>query len=165
VEGQKGDAFGPGFRASHRAGSRLGRCRGFNPYRRRELMAMTKAERMETLETELAFRWPTAPEPMPMTGAEINANLEDLVPRDRSVIGSRKAAKGWVHNAYTATVTPAWSSGYTHGRNHTGDGGTQGMGRIYRTEAEAALAMRWEMCRDFAKKLRAVDLLIEGNAA
>jgi hypothetical protein len=39
VEGQKGDAFGPGFRASHRAGSRLGRCRGFNPYRRRTVMA------------------------------------------------------------------------------------------------------------------------------
>ena len=131
-------------------------------------MAMNKAERarVEELEREAAFRWPTAPEPQPMTLEEIKAAFVEIAPRDQSVRYRQAAALGWVHNAYSQTVEPAWSTGVSHGRgNHTGDGGSQGRGRIYRTRAEAALAMRWEMCRAFAAQLRAVDLLIAESSA
>lgn len=130
-------------------------------------MAMTKAERahLEVVETELAFRWPGAPEPSPMTRDEIVSGLVDVTPRDQSIgRGKRKVALGWVHNAYSMRVEPAWSNGINHGRgNHTGDGGSQGMGRLYRSKSEAALAMRWEMCREFARKLRSVDIIIKGE--
>jgi len=38
-----------------------------------------------------------------------------------------------------------------------------GMGRIYRTKSEAALALRWELCRQFAAKLRLADKMMEAE--
>jgi len=125
-------------------------------------MAMNKAEkaRVEALETELAFRWPQEAEPLPMTRAEIQANTVEVTRKDQSVMRTRKVALGWVHNAYSQRVEPAWSDGNIHGLGHTGCYGSQTMGRIYRTRRDATLAMRWEMCRDFAKKLHQVDLAL-----
>ena len=127
-------------------------------------MAMNKAEkaRMEQLERELAFRWPTAAEPQPMTRSEIEASRVEVTSNDRSVHKTRLVALGYCMNAYSGTVDKMWSDGHLHGRgNHTGDGASQHMGVMYRTPGEAALAMRWQMCRNFAAKLRTVDLLIQ----
>ena len=131
-------------------------------------MSMTKAEkaRMAALETELAFRWPNEAEPRPMTKADIEAVMVVLELRDTSVQATRKGAQGWIMNAYNGRVEKAWSNGSSHGRgNWSGDGGSQGMGQIYPTRRDAALAMRWEMCRDMAKKLRTVDLLLQEESA
>lgn len=126
-------------------------------------MAMTKAEkaRVEAIEQELAFRWPMHPEPAPVSRDEIEANLVEVVPRDRSVYKTRRVYLGWWFNAYGRRVEPAWSDGAIHGwGNHTGDGGSKGSGTIYRTKADAAIALRWAMCREFAKALYAVDKII-----
>jgi len=128
-------------------------------------MAMTKAERaqFEALQTELALRWPREAEPQPMTREDIKANLEELTLRDQSTIRkTRLGCKGWVFNAQSMRVDRAWSDGTYHGRgNWTGGSASQNCGRIYRTFDEAALAMRWEMCRSFAADLRRAELLAE----
>lgn len=128
-------------------------------------MAMTKAEkaRVEELETLGAFRWPTEVEPSPMTREEIEAAKVEVLPADRSYSSRhRRVALGWFQNSYNGRVEKGWSDGIGHGRgNWTGDHGAQQMGRMYRTEADALVAMRWEMCRDMAKKLRKVDQQLE----
>lgn len=129
-------------------------------------MAMTKAEkaRVEELETALALCWPPYPAPEPMTREEIEAAKIKLTPRDASVYrNGREAALGWFYNAYAGLVTQGWSDGMSHSVNNTtGDYGSQRMGQMYRTRAEAAMAMRIEMSREFAKKLAAVDRVIAG---
>ncbi len=47
--------------------------------------------------------------------------------------------------------------------NVTGDCASRGMGQIYRTKDDALLAMRWDMCADFAKKLRGIDKQFQGG--
>jgi hypothetical protein len=130
-------------------------------------MAMTKAEKakMEELETALALCWPAYPAPQPMTREEIEAAKVKLTPT-RSVYRERSAALGWFYNAHSGDVTQGWSDGIAHSRdNVTGDHGSQNMGRMYRTKALAAMAMRLEMSRDFAKRLAAVDRIIAGGDA
>lgn len=129
-------------------------------------MAMTKAEkaRVEELETALALCWPPYSAPAPMIRGEIEAAKIKLIPSDRSVHRERNAALGWFYNSHNGSVTRGWSDGMYHGRdNITGDYGSQNMGRMYRTKAEAAMAMRLEMSRDFAEKLAAVDRIIRGE--
>jgi hypothetical protein len=129
---------------------------------------MTKAEkaRVEELETALALTWPSYTAPRPMTREEIEAAKVELSPKDRSVFRVRHAALGWFYNAYSASITQGWSDGMSHGRdNVTGDHGSQGMGRIYRSKTDAAMALRIEMSRDFAKKLAAVDRIIREETA
>jgi len=122
-------------------------------------MAMNKAEQaaMEALRVEAALRWPTEAEPQPMIREEIEAAL---VPTQNG----RRVAKGWWFNTYSGTVERGWSSGSAHGwGNDDGRFGSQGMGRIYRTKSEAALALRWELCRQFAAKLRLADKMMEAE--
>jgi hypothetical protein len=120
---------------------------------------MTKAEKAEyeRVATEAALRWPTEAEPQPVTTEYIKANLEEVSPR-AGRLGVREVFKGWVFNCAGSRVEPAWSNGFLHGwGNWTGDSASQTMGRLYRTEREATLAMRWEMCRQMAERLRSVD--------
>lgn len=124
-------------------------------------MAMNKAERaaLEAALTETALRWPTEAEPQPMTREDIKAALVEVQCKDQSCYKTRKIAKGWFFNSYSAEVGPAWSDGMSHGlRNWTGDNASQRMGEIYRTKREALLALRWTKCREIAKQLRAIDL-------
>ena len=125
-------------------------------------MTMTKDERatMDRLQTELAFRWPTEAEPMPVTRDWIETNKVALTLRDRSVTRARHAAIGYSANPYSGEIGDMWSDGLSHGPNHTGDGASQRMGVMYATRRDAAVAMRWAMCREFANKLRAVDVAI-----
>lgn len=133
-------------------------------------MAMTKAEkaRMEELETALAMHWPSYPEPAAMTDAEIKASLEDIPRRDQSVSAhgaTKRAARGWFQNAYSAHVTSGWSDGY-HCNRHSdyGDSASRVEGqKMYATRQAAAMAMRLEMTREFARKLAAVDRIIAGS--
>lgn len=130
-------------------------------------MPMTKAEkaRMEELETALALCWPSYPAPSPMTREQIEAAKIKLIPRDTSVYRTgREGAIGWFYNSYTGDVTQGWSDGMYHNtRNVTGDSASQRMGEMYRTKAEAAMAMRVEMSRQFAAKLAAIDRIIRGE--
>lgn len=131
-------------------------------------MPMTKAEkaRMEELETALALCWPPYPAPKPMTREEIEAAAIEIKPNDSPMNRHRtRIALGWFYNAYNGDLAQGWSDGMYHSRhNTTGEHASQDMGQMYRTKAEAAMAMRIEMSRDFAKKLAAVDRIIrEGS--
>jgi len=130
-------------------------------------MAMTKAEqkRVEELETALALCWPNYAQPSQMTREQIKASLKVLPIRDKSVYRSRKGALGWFFNAYTGSLTQGWSDGVSHNSHSLDEGSaTQGIGRIYRSREEAAMALRLDMSRGFAGKLAAVDRIIRGEA-
>jgi len=124
---------------------------------------MTKAERayIEGLETKLAFSWPKEAEPTPLSVEEIKAMATEVKPKDQSAgFRSRKITLGWFVNAYSVSVTQGWSDGVYHSQhNTTGDMASQRPGIMYATKREAALAMRWEMCRDFATKLRRAETI------
>lgn len=130
-------------------------------------MAMTKAEKAEfdRIRTHAALRWPMAAEPVPMTKEEILAGLSEVEVTNSSWEKTRKVAVGWRENAHNGRVERVWSTGHTCGTLFDGklSGGSQGMGTMYRTKAEAILAMRWDMCRDFARKLFAVDQMLEAD--
>ena len=65
------------------------------------------------------------------------------------------------YNAYNGDLSQGWSDGMYHSRHNTiGDGASQNMGQMYRTRAEAAMALRIEMSRNFAKKLAELDRII-----
>jgi hypothetical protein len=129
-------------------------------------MAMTKAEktRLEELETALALSWPAYPEPKPMTREEIEAAKVTVKPESNARgYGRTRIALGWFCNAYNGEVSQGWSDGMYHSRhNITGDSASQNIGRMYRTKQEAAMALRHEMSREFAKKLVAVDRIVTG---
>lgn len=130
-------------------------------------MAMTKAEkaRMEELETALALCWPAYAEPQVMTAEEVRASTVVLPSRSESSMRTRTGAIGWFFNAHTGEVTKGWSNGVSHCREgEYGDSSaSQQHGRIYRTREQAAMAMRIEMSREFARKLAAVDRIIRGE--
>lgn len=117
-------------------------------------MAMNKAEKaaFEALECELAFRWPTVAEPEPLNAPKNNEQTE-----------------GWGFNTHTMAIDRRWSTSVSNGRFYEGrrSSGTQGGIRLYRTEADAYIAMRWQMCREMAAKLHNVDkrLARTGNPA
>ena len=119
-------------------------------------MAMNKAEQaaFEALERDLAFRWPTVAEPEPMP---VPAGADGYV-------------DGWVFNSYSAAVERRWSTAVVNGgfvgdkrSSHASQRGV----RLYRTEADAYIAMRWQMCREMAAKLHNVDkrLALTGDPA
>jgi hypothetical protein len=123
-------------------------------------MSMTKKESaaFDAIEEQLAsafsLGWPQEPEPKPMTYEEVKALQGD---------SWNKLITGWFMNAYFGSMHGGRSvtQGCTNGVNHDSDcttkTSTQGMGRMYRTRDEALLAMRWDFCRQFAKKLAWVD--------
>lgn len=130
-------------------------------------MAMTKAEkaRMEELETALAMHWPAYPDPAPLTLQAIKALGEDIPRKDQSVASygpTKRAARGWFQNAYSVRITRGWSDGHHCNRDaEYGDGASRMDGnKMYATKQEAAMAMRLEMTREFARKLASVDRVI-----
>ena len=136
------------------------------------MMAMTKAEKahFEEMQTALSMHWPRYRSPEPMTREEIQESLVDIPRRDRSVPSygdKRRAAIGWFYNAYLGTVTRGWSDGYIINRDSQyGDGGSRtDKEPIFKTHKEAAMALRLDMTREFAKKLAAIDRIIMDNEA
>jgi len=113
---------------------------------------MNKPEKamVEQLRTEAAFRWPTEAEPVPKPVPAYPDKME-----------------GWDFNMYTSQVEREWSEGSRHGRFWDGKrmGGAQGGKRLYRTERDALVALRWALCRKMANDLRAVDRRIEVQGA
>lgn len=130
-------------------------------------MAMNKGERtrMEELEAAVALHWPTGAEPKPMTVEDIKANLTHTVPK---VVGGwrsgQKVCIGYYINSYNAKITRGCSNGIGHNRDGIDGTTTQNPGCMYRTEQEAALALRWQLCRSYARELAALDKVIAGAA-
>lgn len=122
-------------------------------------MAMTKAEkeRMANLEQAVKFarsmRWPDYGYPQAMTREQIDAAKVDggikwSIPE--------KVAFGYFANAYSLQVSHGCSNGISH--NPTGNTTTtQGMGRMYRSEREAWMAVRLHLTEKYAKTLAEVD--------
>lgn len=117
-------------------------------------MAMTKAERaeMDRLREELAlaralrYSGMQAPErmPLPDTGFQ----------------------NGWSFNVHSGEVSGMWTERMAHGWGHRAEGGTGGSvsqngRRIYSTRRDALIALRLAMEEQSAKKLAAIDALIE----
>jgi hypothetical protein len=112
-------------------------------------MAMTKAERkeFEDVRNELriyrALRWtaPVAPD----------------VPKPAG--GTSRETSGYVFNAYSRCVDPAWSTCVSHGlRKKTRDGsGSQNGIALYSTELLAYKGMRAAMELRFAHELAVID--------
>jgi hypothetical protein len=135
-------------------------------------MAMTKAERarMAELEAALAAATVSLPQydpPEPMTRDEIEAAKVAVNPkRGGHYERSRMVALGWGFNDHISfgsagRVYPMWSDGFAHGRdNHTGDGGSQGMGMMFRTKREAAIALRLSLAKQFGTHLANIDRMI-----
>lgn len=135
-------------------------------------MAMTKAEKaqLEEMQTALSMHWPSYPSPAPMTREEIKEGLVDIPRRDRSIPAygdSRKAAIGWFYNAHSETVTRGWGDGFYINRDsHYGDAPSRSDGNpMFKTRKEAAMALRLDMTRKFARKLAAIDRVITDDEA
>lgn len=131
-------------------------------------MAMNKAEKARMAELESALAAATIDklpydEPKPMTREEIEASLVEVTPRDTSVYKTRRVALGYGFNEYArGRVYRMWSSGHSHGcGNHTGDSASQNMGKMYRTQREAAIALRLALTRRCGDILANADRLIE----
>jgi len=115
-------------------------------------MSMTKAEKanVERLETDLAFRWPTEPEPS----------------RSVRASSSGETVEGWDFNAWNSAITRMWSTSVNHGTFYDGkkSGDSQNGRPLYATERDALLALRWALCRKYAAELRIVDRRMEQAA-
>lgn len=120
-------------------------------------MAMTKAEKakLEELETALALCWPGYPEPKPMTRDEIAAAPKVPI---KSVF-TRNAVAGFFINSHSLEISEGFSDGMSHSRRG-GQSWSQNMGQMYRSKREAAMALRYAISRDSAKRLAAVDRII-----
>jgi hypothetical protein len=128
-------------------------------------MAMTKAEqqRVANLEKALAaaraLHWPTYAEPAPMTREEIEAAK---VPGGNKYGSPQMVAFGFSANSYDkGSVGPMCSDGIHSGYGSERVTSTQGMGRMYRTEAEAWRVVRLELTRHYAQRLAEIDAMIE----
>lgn len=112
-------------------------------------MAMNKKEQeaMVSLRTELALAWPREKEP-----ARINM----------SHLTSSTLMTAWTFSSYSRVATRGCTNGVHHNRDGTDKTKSQGAGGPwYNTERDALLAIRWQVCRDFAKALREIDRAIE----
>lgn len=115
-------------------------------------MAMTKkeGEYVEQLEKELrirsAFRW-TGP-----------------VPKDVPVPDYSVETSGFVYNAHSHTVSPAWSSSVCHGIGYSsrkdGHGASQRGIPLYSTRLLALKGLRHEVVRIAATDLAKIDAMI-----
>lgn len=109
---------------------------------------------VEVIDTA-ALCWPIEPEPQPMNISE---------KREGKPWGSLLV--GWWINAYcaigsTGSVYNAIGQGCTNSVHHstwsTTKTDSQNCGRFYATKKDAILALRWEVCRKFAKTLSQID--------
>lgn len=127
-------------------------------------MSMTKAEKeaFDRMQTDLrlarALRWPIGPTPKPMTVDEIKAECHHA----SSAYG--EVAIGWFMNAYSMRVTRGCSNGYTHNVEGTSCTTSQGPGAMYRTEADAWVAMLHIKVRDYARDLAQIEFHISRSA-
>lgn len=110
-------------------------------------MAMNKAEKqvLEDALTLAALRWtaPVAP---------------DLVATDYKVL-----TKGYLYNSYSPRVEPACSTTIYHSFGRGDKTTSQGSRDLYSTKLLALRAMRYEVEKEAAKKLRAIDKMIEAE--
>lgn len=128
---------------------------------------MTKSEKAEMerlrrdLERAKALKWPDAPEPRPMERGEIEQRLADET--DLLRVPGRyggHALRVVFINDYTGTMCDGLVDRVHHKTHSTdpSDGGwSQSQGRPYRSRQEAALALRWALCRKFADQLIALS--------
>lgn len=114
-------------------------------------MAMTKHEQaeMEELRIRLALAWPEYPVPQAVSFA--------------TGIGSNHLRSGWFMNAYNGEISEGCSTGVFHSRRSTTKTDSQNAGKMYDSKLDALKAMRHEMTREFAEKLRKVDQKIEAE--
>ena len=123
-------------------------------------MSMTKKEQAQLAELQinlrdaLALSWPQEPEPEPMSVEEIKAHCD----------GYAKPATGWFMNDYLGShmgiihnIQHGCSNGHQHSTRSTTKTDSQHCGRMYRTRAEALLAMRWGITRKVARILGEID--------
>lgn len=128
-------------------------------------MSMNKTEQahMATLEHALrlarALHWPTYAEPAPMTREEIEAAKVPGGCR-RYTSEPQRVALGWFGGTYDGgNVRNGCSDGINHGDGNTTT--TQGMGRLFRTEAEAWRFVRMELTRQYAERLAKIDAKLQ----
>ena len=115
---------------------------------------MTKKEKaaMDALRQLAALRWtaPVAPDVQPP-----------------ATFGG--ASTGYFFNAYSAEVSPGWSSSIYHGHGaapaKAGLTGSQGARALYSTRLLALRAMRHAIELECARKLASVDLAIEEESS
>lgn len=116
-------------------------------------MAMNKAEKaeLEKAKTVAALRW-TAP-----------------VAFDVPVPGhGEPPATGWAFNDYAMSVEQGWSCRLYHGRGTAPASrmsGSQGSRRMFSSRLRALQAMRHELEKQAADKLRRIDQMIEQELA
>lgn len=110
---------------------------------KKEQAAFQQAKDMA--EQAIALGWPTEPEPKPL-------NLAGLLTTGPLFIG-------WWFNSYgdEPKIGEGCSDGVFHSKSSTQKTDSQGCGKFYATKSEAALALRWELCRKYAKTLAWVD--------
>lgn len=133
-------------------------------------MSMTKAEKavLEGLRHRVSMRWPDYAMPRPMTREDIEAAPKvKVLTHDGSLRhGPEDVAEGWYFNSYGARVTKGYSTTIKHCSNaQYSVSWSRDMGVMYRTELEALMAMRLEITAEVAKRLAAVDALIEAKVA
>jgi hypothetical protein len=114
-------------------------------------MAMNKKEQqlLEDLKTKFALRWtePVAP---------------DIEPPDS--LGKNNLRKGFLFNAYSGRVEPACTDSLYHSFGCDDEARSQGSQRLYSTRFRALKAMRHEVEKECAKKLREIDRKIEAES-
>ena len=126
-------------------------------------MAMTKAEQQRVADLEKglamarALRWPEYNMPAPLTRQEIENSKE---PGGIKFKGHdpQMVCFGWFGNAHTGEVWRGCSDGINHGTGDTTS--TQGMGRMFNSEADAWRAVRYEMTERFSERLARIDAKI-----
>ena len=115
-----------------------------------------------------AMRFPDYPVPRPMTYEEIKANLVEGGVRHGH---PQKVARGWFYNAYIGSHTSYGGRvtyGCSDGIHHSTEGDTtttQDCGRMYRTKADAVMALRHDLTTQCAEILAKVDRLLADEAA
>jgi hypothetical protein len=112
-------------------------------------MAMTKKEqeKMEELLIISALRYTTEVQP-------------DIQPPPLGQIGN-EIRNGYLYNTYTLRITEACTSSIYHNDNGHDRTTSQGSCSLYSTKLLALKAMRNEAEKQYAKKLREIDKMIE----
>lgn len=122
-------------------------------------MAMTKAERERMAELEVALREALA------------LRWTDLVTPDIPKPGYQEKTSGFVFNAYSSDVRPAWSSSAYHGIGYSSEeeqrasrlsARQQGI-PLFSTRLLALRGLRHELECEAAKRLAAIDAQIEAE--
>lgn len=104
---------------------------------------------IERIEIRGVHLWPQYNYPDPI---EIPDNL-----------GYDELVVGWFQNDYTMQATLGCSTKSFHSRSRTDTTTSQGRGTMYATKKQALMAARWDAAKDFARKLHAIDVIIENE--